>query len=295
MTIEETRAALGQMAASLAGDKTEVHSIEDIIIQGPGGDLPIRIYRPREAAPGELLPAALYIHGGGYQFGDLESHDHVGRYLCHHADAVVIGLAYRLAPENKFPAAVEDCYAALCWLAGEGAERESLDPARIAVSGDSVGGTLVVSTCLMARDKGGPAIKFQMPLYGLYDMGDGADFPSRKQLDTGEYFVSEDTVRAMRRDYLTDPEADVNDPLASPIKAKDFSGLPPAYVMVSEYDIGRDENKAYADRLAAAGVPVEFKCFMGTIHGFFLFDRVLDIGKEGKKEAAEKLRAGWSL
>ena len=116
-------------------------------------------------------------------------------------------------------------------LAGEGAERESLDPARIAVSGDSVGGTLVVSTCLMARDKGGPAIKFQMPLYGLYDMGDGADFPSRKQLDTGEYFVSEDTVRAMRRDYLTDPEADVNDPLASPIKAKDFSGLPPASVV----------------------------------------------------------------
>ena len=96
----------------------------------------------------------------------------------------------------------------------------------------------------------------------------------------------------MRRDYLSDPEVEVNNPLASPIKAGDFSGLPPAYVMVSEYDIGRDENKAYADNLAAAGVAVEYKCFMGTIHGFFLFDRVLDISKEGQKEAAAKLRAG---
>jgi acetyl esterase len=290
LTLDEIRALLGEMSSKLASPGVPVAAVEDLLIPGPGGDLPIRIYRPTEQHEGETLPCAVYFHGGGYHFGDLESHDHVSRYICAHADIVVIAVAYRLAPENKFPAAVEDCYATVRWTA-DNYSQIGVDRERIAVVGDSVGGTLVATTCLLARDRGGPAICFQAPLYGLYDIADGGDYPSRQELDTGEYFVSEDTVETMRRLYFTDPEVEAPNPLASPIRATDFSGLPPAFVMVSEYDIGRDENKAYADRLAAAGVPVEYKCFMGTIHGFMLFDRVLDVGRQAKQLVADRLRA----
>jgi acetyl esterase len=290
LTLEEIRALLGEMSRNLAGPKAPVKNTVDRFIPGPGGDLPIRIYRPVKQCADEILPCAVYFHGGGYHFGDLDSHDHVSRFFCAHAGIVVIAVAYRLAPEHKFPAAVEDCYAAVCWTA-ENCTEIGVDRERIAVVGDSVGGTLVATTCLLARDQGGPAICFQAPLYGLYDVGDGSEYPSRQELNTGEYFVSEDTVETMRSFYFTDPDVEALDPLASPIRATDFSGLPPAFVMVSEYDIGRDENKAYADRLAAAGVPVEYKCFMGTIHGFMLFDRVLDVGRQGKQLVADRLRA----
>jgi acetyl esterase len=293
LSIPEVRQMLGAMSDTLAGPRAEVHEIEDRIIPGPGGDLPIRIYYPPGSTPGKALPGALYFHGGGYHFGNLDSHDHVSRYMCANAGVIIIAVHYRLAPEHKFPAGVEDCYAALCWVALESAEI-GVDRERLAVVGDSVGGTLVVTTCMLARDRGGPDIRFQAALFGLYDLGDGKEFPSRAELGTGEYFVSEETVSHIREQYLTDPEKEVNDPLVSPIRADDFSNLPPALVMVSEYDPARDENKAYADKLAAAGVPVEYKCFMGTIHGFFLFDGVLDVGKEGKKLVADRLRKALS-
>jgi acetyl esterase len=290
LTLDEIRALLGEMSSNLAGPGAPVAALEDRLIPGPGGDLPIRIYRPVEQRGEERLPCAVYFHGGGYHFGDLDSHDHVSRFICAHAGIIVIAVAYRLAPEYKFPAAVEDCYATVRWTA-EYCIEIGIDRERIAVVGDSVGGTLVVTTCMLARDRGGPSICFQAPLYGLYDIADGSDYPSRQELNTGEYFVSEETVDNMRRLYFTDPTSEALNPLASPIRAADFSGLPPAFVMVSEYDIGRDENKAYADRLAAAGVPVEYKCFMGTIHGFMLFDRVLDVGRQGKQLVADRLRA----
>jgi len=138
-----------------------------------------------------------------------------------------------VAPEHKFRGAVEDCYAALCWVAEDSSEL-GIDRERIAVIGDSVGGTLVVTTCLLARDRGGPEIRFQAALFGLFDLGDGKEFRSRTELGTGEYFVSEETIAYIREHYLTDPQKEVNDPLASPIRVKDFSNLPPALVMVSE-------------------------------------------------------------
>jgi acetyl esterase len=292
LSIPQVREILGAMSSTLAGPSAEVQAIEDRMIPGPGGDLPIRIYYPPGTTCGNALPGALYFHGGGYHFGNLDSHDHVSRFICANAGVIVIAVDYRLAPEHKFPAGVEDCYAALCWVAEQSAEL-GVDRDRIAVFGDSVGGTLVVTTCLLARERGGPDIRFQAALFGLFDLGEGTDFPSRAELSTGEYFISEETVSCIRDHYLTDPEKEVNDPLVSPIRAKDFSNLPPALVMVSEYDPARDENKAYADKLAAAGVPVEYKCFMGTIHGFFLFDGVLDVGKEGKQLVADRLRAAF--
>ena len=290
LPLDEIRALLGEMCRSLAGPPAPVYAVEDRTIPGPGGDIPIRVYRPRQQQPGELLPCALYFHAGGYHFGDLDSDDGLTRYLCAHAGIVVVSVGYRLAPEHKFPAAPEDCYAATLWAA-ENSDELGVDAARLAVVGASVGGTLVATTCLLARDRGGPQICFQAPLFGMFDLGAAKQFPSRTELATGEYFVSEETVETMRHYYLTDPESEVLDPLASPILATDFSGLPPALVVVSEYDIGRDENEAYAKRLSAAGVTAEYKCFMGTIHGFLLFDGVLDVGKEGKQLVADRLRS----
>ncbi len=286
--VEESRAGLEEMAAVMAGPKQDVHETEDRAIPGPGGDIPIRIYRPSAMVDGETLGVAVYFHGGGFYLGDLESHDHVCRFLCKHGGVVVVAVDYRLAPEHKFPAAIEDCYAALAWVAEQG-EAIGVDPARIALVGDSAGGTLVASVCLMARDKGGPAIALQIPVYPALTVEDGEDFPSRRELGTGDYFIAYEDFAFFREIYLADPEKDVSNPLASPIRADDFSGLPAALIIAAEYDPCRDENEVYAERLRAAGVDAEYVCFNGTIHPFFLFDGVIDAGKEGQKLVANKL------
>jgi acetyl esterase len=286
--LEESRQGLARMAVAMAAPKVSVGRIEDRRIPGPGGELPIRIYRPdREGQDSE--PVALYFHGGGFYLGDLETHDHVCRFLCKAADIIVIAVNYRLAPENKFPAAVDDCYAALCWVSERG-EAEGFDAKRIALVGDSAGGSLVASICFLARDRGGPRIGYQAMIYPALAMDDGADFPSRKALGSGEYFIAQEDFAFFRALYFHEPEKEMANPLASPIRAKDFSNLPPALIVAAEYDPCRDENEKYAELLKAAGVQVEYVCFEGTIHPFFLFDGVLDSGREGQALVADRVR-----
>lgn len=286
--VEESRHGLTAMALQMAGPKVQVQAVDERTIPGPGGPLPIRIYRP-QAAAGEQLPAVLYFHGGGFYLGSLDTHDHVCRFLCRHAGAVVVAVDYRLAPEHKFPAAVEDCYAALCWMAGNTGALD-VDAGRVAVAGDSAGGTLAVTTCLLARARGGPTIACQVAVYPALALTDGDEFASRRELGGGEYFIAHQDFAFFRTLYLTDPGTQAHDPLASPIYAEHFRGLPPALLVTAGYDPCRDEAVRYAERLETDGVPVVHVCFERTIHPFFLFDGVLEAGREGQRFVAGALR-----
>lgn len=287
MTVERSRLGLTMMALSMAGPPTEVHEIEDSAIPGPAGDLPIRIYRAGEADAEAPTGAVLYIHGGGFYIGSVHTHDHVCRNICAESGLLVVSVEHRRAPEAKFPAAVDDCYAALCWLA-ENAGKLGADPDRLAVAGDSSGANLTITTCLMARDKGGPKVAFQVVVYGLLTLEDALDYESRQNFGGGEYFGSIEDLAFVRELYLNDPE-DAKNPLVSPVNAPDLSGMPPALVVTAGYDMVCDENRHYASRLLEQGIGVEYKCFETTTHPFFLQTGVLDIAKEAHSLVARRL------
>lgn len=267
--------------------KLTVHDVQDRSIPGPAGEIPVRFYWPREIAPGEKLPVVLYFHGGAFFMGNLETEDPVCRSLCKYAEVLVISVDYRLAPEFKFPAALDDCYAATCWVV-ENAEEIGVDKNRVAVSGGSAGGNLTIAVCLKAREQGFPEIAFQMPTYPAIDCGSDNVYPSRKESGSGDLTLSEEDLEFSWQIYLDDPEEDGHNPLASPINARDFKGLPPALVSTAEFDPLRDEGKTYAERLRKDGVSVEYKCFPGTIHTYFIFD------KTGQKFLAQRLREALS-
>ncbi len=291
--LEESRSGLTLMARQMAGPKAEVFATEDRSIPGPGGELPVRIYRPQTPAAGVRLPAVVFFHGGGFYLGGLDTHDHVCRNLCRGAGVVVVAVDYRLAPEHKFPAAVEDGYAALTWVAQE-AGALGIDPARIAVVGDSAGATLVVTTCLLARDRGGPPIALQVGVYPALTVTDGDEFPSRRRLGTGEYFIALEDFAFFRHVYLTDPEREERLPLVSPIYAPDYRGLPPAILVAAGYDPCVDEDRHYVERLRADGVPASYICYTGSIHPFFLFDGVIDAGRDAQQLVADAVREFFS-
>ncbi len=290
--LAESRAGITKMVFAMAGPKVPVHAIEDQRIPGPGGELTIRIYEP-DPATRVVGAVAIFYHGGGFYLGDLETHDHVCRFLCAHAGVAVVAVDYRLAPEHKFPAGLEDCYATLSWVAANAAAR-GWDSRRIALVGDSAGGTLVAATCLLARDRGGPAIAIQVMVYPALTVEDGREFASRTELGNGDYFIAFEDFAFFRRTYLEEGERDAANPLASPIRAKDFRGLPCALMVAAEFDPCRDENARYAELLKAAGVPTEYVCFEGTIHPFYLFDGIMDAGRKGQELVADRVRSELS-
>jgi acetyl esterase len=232
-------------------------------IPGPHGapDIPIRIYMPKiRTEPG---PAFVNFHGGGFILGDLESEHPRCLLMAAEAGAVSVGVDYRLAPEHPFPAGVEDCYAALQWVAAN-AEELKVDPDRIAVGGGSAGGNLAAAVALIARDRGGPKIAFQMLIYPVFD--DHCDTPSMKA-GAGLYIWDYQNTLDMWDQYIGKERGEVSC-YAAPARATDLSGLPPAYVMTCEHDPLRDEGMLYAMRLLQAGVPVELHNYPGTVHGF---------------------------
>jgi acetyl esterase len=230
----------------------------------------------------------VFYHGGGWVIGDLDTHDNACRSLTNRAGCVTLAVDYRLAPENKFPAAVEDCYQATAWAA-EHAREFGADPARIAVGGDSAGGNLAAVVSLLARDRRRPALKFQLLIYPATD---GAlDTKSHKTFT--DYFLTDTAVKYLWGSYLRD-DADRTDPLASPALAKSHKGLPPALIITAEFDPLRDEGEAYGESLRAAGVPVSVTRYDGMIHGFFTMTGVLDQGKKAVDEAAMALRKVFS-
>ena len=269
----------------LAGVAEEVAKVENRKIPGPAGEIPVRIYTPAGAGP---FPLLVFYHGGGWTIGDLDTHDAACRSLTNGGRCVTVSVDYRLAPENKFPAAVEDCYTATVW-ATEHAKELGADPRRVAVGGDSAGGNLSAVISILARDRGRPAIKFQLLIYPATD---GAlDTYSHKTFK--EYFLTDEAVRYLWGCYLRD-EADKGDPLASPALAKSHKGLPPALIITAEFDPLRDEGEAYGEKLRAAGVPVTVTRYDGMIHGFFTMAGVLDQGKKAVAQASETLRKVFS-
>lgn len=234
--------------------------IIDMAIPGPAGDLPIRVYRPAGQAR-EIFPAVVYFHGGAFISGDLNTGDANCRDICLGAGAVVVSVAYRLAPEDPYPAGFDDCYAALCWTAANGG-RLNVDALRIAVAGRSAGGALAAGVALAARDRGGPALCHQLLLVPATD--DRCDQPSVDAVIDGRV-IDGRAVRGMWPLYLGGGPADE---YAAPARAADLSGLPPAYVMICEQDPLRDQGLDYARRLILAGVHTEIHHVPGAFHLF---------------------------
>lgn len=238
--------------------------VSDLTIPGPAGPIPARLYRPcRDSG----LPLLVYFHGGGFVVGDLDSHDGMCRLICRDADVGVLSVDYRLAPEHTAPAAVEDAYAAFRWASGH-ADELGADPARIAVGGDSAGGNLAAVVSRLARDEGGPIPALQLLAYPITDFG--AHTRSRSLYGRGLLLRRRDMDFCADK-YLTGASVDATDPVVSPLLAPDLRGLPPALVITAGFDPLRDEGRAYAAALRAAGTPVDVREYPSVIHAFANF------------------------
>ncbi|TMV43909.1 alpha/beta hydrolase [Paenibacillus mesophilus] len=240
-----------------------VHLTERMIPGAQSDEMLVKIYEPirREGAK---LPALLWIHGGGYVLGHPDADDALCESFVQAADCVVISPDYRLAPEHPFPAGIEDCYAALLWMTNA-AEELNIDLSRIAIGGASAGGGLCAALALMARDRGGPSICFQMPLYPMID--DRNITPSSHEITDPAVWNRANNVAAWKMYLGEHAKGDIS-PYAAPSRANNLAGLPPAYTCVGQLDPFRDETMVYAARLAHAGVDVEFQLYPGCYHGF---------------------------
>ena len=285
MTVEEARANMLAMR-EVAGPELAMAKVEDRTVPGPDGEIPVRIYTPEGSGP---WPVLVWFHGGGWVIGNLESHDALCRKLARQAGCLVVSVDYRLAPEAKFPAPAEDCYAATAWVAANAATLDG-DPSRIAVGGDSAGANLAAVVALMARDRGGPELIYQVLAYPPTDF----NFETTSYLENAEgYGLTRSSMIWFWNHYLR-TEADGRHPYASPLQAENLRGLPPALVYTAEYDVLRDEGEAYAERLRMAGIPVEGKRYPGLIHGFFSRAPFLDRGKQAIEDACQALRSAFA-
>jgi acetyl esterase len=269
ISVEDFRAMEGAHIEALRPFRQPVSQVEDRTIPGPGGEIPIRIYRPFEAGP---QPLVVLIHGGGWIVGSIETNDVKARDLCVALRAVVVQVEYRRAPEHPFPAAIDDSWAVLLWAAANTAALGA-DPRRIVVAGDSAGGNLAAALAVRARDQSGPALAAQLLVHPVLDLVEpfhpdpGPRYPSRRDNAWG-YGATSDQLERYGRMYLPDP-AQAADPLASPMVAPDRPGLAPAVIVIAQYDPLHDEGAAYAAKLTAAGVPVTLLRYEGAIHGAF--------------------------
>jgi acetyl esterase len=260
-----------------------VAHVEDRRLPGPAGDIPVRVYTPVGDGP---RPVLVFFHGGGWVIGSIETHDNTCRALANAIPAVVVSVDYRLAPEHKFPAAAEDCYAATRWVAANAAAIGA-DGNRLAIGGDSAGGNLAAVVALMAHDRGGPRIAHQTLIYPATDAG--MDTPSQCENAEG-YLLTREAMVWFWGHYLRSDE-DKTNPLAAPLRAPNLRGLPPAHVLTAEFDPLRDEGEAYAARLREAGVPVTLKRWDGVIHGFFGMTGIIDQSGPAIAEVAAAVRA----
>ena len=280
LTPAEARAAYRRMRP--LNEALDV-SVRNTQVAGPDGPIPIRIYTP---PGGEPRPVYVNFHGGGGVIGDLDTAEAACRDMCLTAGCVVASVDYRLAPEHIYPAAVEDCYAATCWAAEN--SKTLGGNGRIAVGGESAGGNLAAAVCLKARDESGPTIDFQLLAYPVTD----ADFDRQSYVENATgYILETDTMRWFWDQYLPNTE-ERSAPYASPIRAADLSGLPPAMVMTAEFDPLRDEGMAYASALSEAGVPCKSVIYQGLVHDFFATAQIFQASRGPFEEACEALRRG---
>lgn len=284
---EGARELMAQLRPEVDGPS--VGAVTDRTVPGYDGgpEIPVRIYRPHGDGP---FPTVVYLHGGGFVLGDLASRDLVCELLCRGSDATVVSVDYRLAPEHRFPAAIEDAYAATAWAA---ANPEAVSgTAQLAVAGDSAGGNLAAAVALLARDRDGPDLDFQLLVYPA--VSPDADWPSKEQFATGYYLEGEDMEWFHDCYYGSDIHA--GNPYAHPLAACTHADLPPATVITAGYDPLRDEGAAYAEALEADGVAVTHRNYDDVIHGFFSMLAAparLERGHEAVRDAATDLRAAF--
>lgn len=280
MTPGEAREQMEMMAASRKAETLPVARIENRTIPGPAGQIPVRIYTP----PGSgIRPAIVYYHGGGHVIGSLDSHDLIARNLCGGAEAVIVSVDYRMGPEHRFPAAVEDSFAALEWVHANAASIGA-DPERLGVHGDSAGANLAAVVALLARDKGGPKLRLQSLVYPVADFRMESD--SYQKYATGCGILTADAMKWFRGHYLRTMD-DAADWRASPVLAPNVTGVAPAIVIAAECDVLHDEGFDYGERLKAASVPVERHEYPGMIHAFFGMMPAVD-------DALNAQRAVWA-
>lgn len=279
LPVAEARAASMAMIP-LGCPEQPVARLENRTLPGPRGPIPVRLYHPE---PDRQQPVLMFFHGGGFVLCNLETHDRECRALANTSGCAVIAVDYRLAPEHPFPAAPEDCYAATRYVADH-PDEFGADPRRLAVGGDSAGGNLATVVALMARDRGGPPLAWQLLIYPLTDFED--DSPSMRAYSR-DHFLTTGALDWFAGQYLPARE-DARNPYASPLRA-DLAGLPPAMVITGECDPLRDQGEAYARRLEAAGVPVVLKRYAGAVHPFFSLGGIVDAGRAALADTAEAL------
>lgn len=262
MTPAEAREQMEAMARARKAEPLPVAKVEERMFSGPGGEIRVRLYQPQQSPP---VPAIVYFHGGGHVIGSLDTHDFVARNLCGGTGALVASVDYRMGPEHKFPAAVDDCVAAVEWVHAN-AESLGVDSRRIGVHGDSAGGNLAAVVALLARDAGGPQLRLQSLVYPVTDYGLVGD--SYGKYATGYGVLTRDAMVWFRDHYLRSPD-DARDWRASPVRAANLAGVAPAIVITAECDVLHDDGERYAEALRRARVPVEYKEYPGMIHAFF--------------------------
>ncbi len=288
ISIRESRKLLEEEAAFAGGTPVPMASVRDMTATAGGLTVPVRVYAPGNNGP---LPVVVYYHGGGWVEGSINSHDTLCRILAKKTGALVVSVDYRLAPEHVFPAAINDAYAALLWVNGNGKQLKA-DTKKIAVAGDSAGGNLAAAVCLMARDKKGPAIAFQALIYPAVDC---------TSLATESYKMFADgfmNTRAEMEKYISIYLPDVKDrtsPYASPLLAPDHRNLPPALIITAAFDVLRDEGEAYARKLNSAGVAARATRYPGMIHAFVSGDRLLPQAGQATDEIAAALKQSFSM
>lgn len=285
LDVAATRAAFDGMRSGLGAGARAVARVVNRLIPGPGGEIPVRIYS--SVASPSAAPAVVFFHGGGWVIGDLESHDEVCRALAADAECVVINVDYRLAPEHRFPAAPDDALAAYRWVREHAAEL-GVDTDRIAVAGDSAGGNLAAVVAQETKGETGPC--YQVLIYPVTDLRCNSE---SYELFGDGFFLTKKGMEWFRGHYI-EHQSDWENPRASPLLAADVSGVAPAYVATAGFDPLRDEGRAYADKLAEAGVDVSYRCYGGTIHGAVSLAGVLPSGRRMLDDSIGVLRRVFS-
>jgi acetyl esterase len=286
MTPAEAREQMEATARARKAEPLPVARVEERTIPGPTGQIRLRLYWPSAAGP---MPAIVYYHGGGHVIGSLDTHDLIARNLCGGAEALVASVDYRMGPEDRFPAAVDDSFAALEWVHANAASLGA-DPGRIGVHGDSAGANLAAVAALLARDTGGPRLRLQSLVYPVSDYTlSGASYGTYAQ---GYGILTKEAMVWFRNHYLRTPE-DADDWRASPLRAPSLAGAAPAIIITAECDVLHDDGESYAEALRRAGVPVEYREYPGMIHGFLGMVPVVDDAMTAQRQVWAAFRRAF--